>query len=119
MKVAAVQLAPAYLDSEATIDIVLGAMAEAAAEGARLVAFPETFVSGYPSFVDFTDASTFDDPAQKAAFRWYLDGAVDIAGGDLEHVASAAAEFDQFVQLGVVERSVSGPTMTTREGGDT
>lgn len=111
MKVAAVQLAPAYLDREGTIDVVLTAMAEAATNGARLVAFPETFVAGYPSWADFSHASAFDVPEQKAAFRWYVESAVDIEGGDLDRVVAASAEFDQFVYLGVVERSDSGASV--------
>lgn len=108
MKVAAAQLAPVYLDREATLDRVLDAMGEAAADGVSLIAFSETFVPGYPSWADFTDASTFDDPEQKAAFSRYLDQAVDISRGDLDTVVTDAAQLGIFVYLGVAERSVSG-----------
>lgn len=108
MKVAAAQLAPVYLDREATLDKVLAAMGDAAAEGVSLIAFPETFVPGYPSWADFTDASTFDDQDQKAAFSQYLDQAVDIERGDLDTVVTVAAQLGLFVYLGVAERSISG-----------
>jgi nitrilase len=108
MRVAAVQRAPAYLDREGTIEIVLDTIAEAAAAGAELIAFPETFVPGYPVWTDFTHASHFDHPKQKAAFAQYLDAAVDIARGDLQPVVDAAREHDVFVYLGVAERSPSG-----------
>lgn len=108
MKVAAAQLAPVYLDREATLDRVLAAIGEASAAGASLIAFPETFVPGYPSWTDFSNASAFDDPAQKATFGRYLDQAVDIARGDLDTVVAVAAQVGIFVYLGVAERSVSG-----------
>ena len=57
MRVAAAQLAPAFLQRDATLDKVCAALGEAAANGAQLVAFPETFVPGYPAWADFTDAS--------------------------------------------------------------
>ncbi|MEM8903853.1 MAG: carbon-nitrogen hydrolase family protein [Actinomycetota bacterium] len=111
MRVAAAQLPPAYLDREATIDRVLETMARAADQGAELVVFPETFVPGYPSWVDFTHASHFDHPDQRRAFAQYLAAAVDIERGDLDPVVEAASEHGQFVYLGVAERSRSGTSI--------
>jgi nitrilase len=108
MRVASAQLAPAFMQRDATIDKVLDALGEAAANGAQLIAFPETFVPGYPSWADFSDASAFDDPAQKAAYSVYLDNAVDIGRGDLDSVVAVAAQLGVFVYLGVAERSDSG-----------
>lgn len=88
MRVAAAQLAPSYMHREATIDVVLDAMGTAAADGARLIVFPETFVPGYPSWADFTHASAFDDATQKAAYSIYLDNAIDVARGDLDTVVA-------------------------------
>ena len=51
VKVAAVQAAPVLLDRDATITKVVALAEKAAAEGARLVAFPEAFVPGYPDWV--------------------------------------------------------------------
>ena len=49
VRVAAVQATPAILDLEASVEKAVGLIAEAAAQGAKLVVFPETFVSLYPS----------------------------------------------------------------------
>ena len=110
--VAAVQAAPVFLDRAATVAKSAELVHEAAAGGAQLVAFPETFVAGYPIWADFTSASTFDDPTQKAAFAQYLDAAVVIdrggSVGDLDPVVQASADTGAFVYLGVAERSLSG-----------
>ena len=111
MRVAAAQLAPAYLDREGTIEVVLGAMSAAADEDVELVVFPETFMPGYPSWADFTHASYFDHPDQKRAFAQYVAGAVDIDRGDLDPVVDAARAHEQFVYLGVAERSRSGTSI--------
>ncbi len=108
MRVASVQHAPVFLDREATIGKVVDLIDEAAAQGAELIAFPETFVAGYPSWADFSDASTFDDPDQKRTFAMYLDSAVDIAAGHLDPVVSACAETGVFAYVGIAERSLSG-----------
>ena len=63
MRIAGVQAASAYLDRKGSIDKVLAAMGDASQGGADLVAFPETFVPGYPWWVDIaTSAAVFDDP---------------------------------------------------------
>lgn len=108
MRVAAIQHAPVFLDRDATIDKVVGLISEAAGEGAELIAFPETFVAGYPSWADFTNAAAFDDPMQKQAFAQYLGSAVDVAAGHLDPVVQASAEHGMFVYLGMAERSISG-----------
>ena len=45
-KAAAVQAAPVFLDTDATVDKVCRLIKEAAGNGAKLVAFPEVFVAG-------------------------------------------------------------------------
>lgn len=47
-KAAAVQAAPCFLDSPATIAKSCRLVSEAAANGAGIVVFPEVFVPGYP-----------------------------------------------------------------------
>ena len=50
VKVAAVQAAPVYLDLEKTVDKVVNFIDEAGKNGAKLIAFPEGFIPGYPFF---------------------------------------------------------------------
>src|ERR1700692_2994184 len=47
-KVAVVQAAPVWLDLDATVDKTIALIEQAAAQGAKLIAFPETFIPGYP-----------------------------------------------------------------------
>ncbi len=46
--VAVVQAAPVWLDIDATVDKCIALIEEAAARGCQLIAFPETFIPGYP-----------------------------------------------------------------------
>ncbi|MBT3687322.1 MAG: carbon-nitrogen hydrolase family protein [Actinobacteria bacterium] len=107
MRVAAVQIPPAFLDRDGTIAIVVDRIAEAAGGGADLVAFPEVFVPGYPVWLDRTNSAAWEDPDQQAAFAWYLDQSVDVHGPEFEVVVDAVRQAGLFAYVGVVERSAS------------
>ena len=111
MRVAGVQAAPVWLDREATTTRVIESLHDAAAGGAELVAFPETFIAGYPSWVDITDASAWERRDQQEAFRWYLESSVDVDGGQLDTVVEACGDLGVFAYVGVVERAASGESV--------
>jgi len=50
-KVALIQESPVLLDREKTIELAVGFVEQAAANGAKLVVFPEAFISGYPAWI--------------------------------------------------------------------
>jgi len=50
-KAAVAQLAPSFLNREETVEIACKTIEEAGREGARLIAFPESFIPGYPYWI--------------------------------------------------------------------
>lgn len=102
-RVAAVQATPAYLDRGATLDIVGDHVAQAGADGADLVVFPESFVPGYPDWVWRMPASRDTE-----WYRRFHDQAVEIDGPHLDTVRAAAEAAGVWVALGITERSSSG-----------
>lgn len=104
MIVSAVQSAPVFLDAEATTSKVVSLIGRAAAQGAQLVAFPETFLPGYPVWISITDGAAFDDPKQKAAYAAYLDASVESDGPLMRRIVEAARDHRAFVYLGFAER---------------
>ena len=111
MKIAAAQTSPVWGDSEATAAVVKEWIEKAAAEDVDLVAFGETFLSGYPYWLDMTDASTFDDPDQKEAYAYYLAGAISIDGPEMTSIVDVVADTGVFTYVGITERSKSGGTV--------
>ncbi len=104
LRVAAAQIAPVWLNEEATLAKVVDAIDEAAVAGAELVAFGEALVPGYPFWVERTDGARFDDPVQKDLHAHYVDQAVSIEDGDLVPLMDAARRNAITVIVGVVER---------------
>lgn len=111
MRIAAAQTAPVWGDPEATAERVIQWIHRAAEDGVDLVAFGETFLSGYPFWVSRTDGARWDDDDQKSAYAFYLKAAVGIDGPELQAVSSAVAETGVFTYLGVTERSSSRGTI--------
>jgi nitrilase len=98
-RVAAVQAAPVFLDRDATIDKVGTLTKEAAAAGARLVAFPEGFVPTYPDWVWRTNPW--------ADGEWYarwIDQCVDVPGPACAALGEIARENEVHLAVPVNER---------------
>ncbi|MEM1024595.1 MAG: carbon-nitrogen hydrolase family protein [Myxococcota bacterium] len=104
MKVALAQLAPVFLNRDATLERVVAAIQEAAEGGASLVAFGEGLVPGYPVWLEPTEGARFESERQKRLFAHYVDQAVQVEGSDLDGVRAAARERELSVILGVIER---------------
>jgi len=91
-------------DREATLDKLAKLAAEAGAGGARLVVFPEAFLSGYPRGVDFGTVIGNRTPEGREQFRRYWESSVDVPGPAVDRLVEIAAENDQHLVVGVVER---------------
>jgi nitrilase len=99
VRVAAAQIAPDLTSREKTLARVLATIRDAAAQGAELIVFPETFVPWYPYF-------SFVLPpvlSGREHIRLY-EKAVVVPSATTDAVASAARELGIVVVLGVNER---------------
>ncbi len=104
LRVGAAQIAPVWLDREATIARVVEQIDAAAVSGVELLAFGECLVPGYPFWIERTDGARFDSAVQKDLYAHYVDQAVCIEAGHLEPVLEAARRCAMAVVLGILER---------------
>lgn len=96
---AAVQAAPVFLDTDATVDKACHLIAEAASNGAKLVAFPEVFIAGYPYW------SWVMNPVEGSPwFEKLCRSAIEVPGPEIRKIAQAAARHKVNVVIGVNER---------------
>lgn len=102
--VALAQIAPVWLDRGGTLAKIAGCIREAGKAGARLVAFGEGLLPGYPFWVEHTEGARFDSPVQKSLFAHYVDQAVDIEAGHLSPLRDAAREAGVWAVIGCIER---------------
>jgi nitrilase len=108
--VAAVQAAPVVFNREATIAKGVRLIAEAASNGAAIVAFPETWISGYPAWI--YGAAGWDNPASKRTFRRMQESAVSVPSSATQELCTAAARHGVEVVMGINERDAQFSTGT-------
>ncbi len=101
------QIAPVWLQRDATIDKVAGYIARAADEGCDLVVFGEALIPGYPFWVERTDGARFESDLQKRLYAHYVEQAVTIEDGDLDSICKMAADKHIAVYVGTMERAAN------------
>lgn len=99
---AAVQAAPVFLDTPATVEKAVGLIREARANGADLIAFPEVFIPGYPYWSWITDPVTGG-----AWFDRLARAAITEPGPEVEILRGAARDAGIHVVIGINERSLN------------
>jgi predicted amidohydrolase len=83
---------------------------EAATAGAQLIVFPETWLPGYPAWLDTCrDVGIWDSPAVKTVFGRHAAESVDVAGDAGSELSRLAADTGATIVIGVVERVAQGP----------
>ena len=104
-RVAVVQAAPVAFDLHASIARLGGLLQDAAKTGAQLVLFPEAFLPGFPSGLDWGGASTgIRIPDGEAGFQRYFASAITVPSADTQAIGKMVAEAAIFAIIGVIER---------------
>ena len=104
VKVAVVQAAPVLFDREATIEKTCRMTAEAAAQGAQLILFPEAFIPAYPRGLTFGTVVGSRSPQGRDTWQAYYSNAVDIPSPATEALGLAARQAKAYLVVGVIER---------------
>ena len=120
LDVAVVQAAPVPLDFQAGIDKAVRLARAAVESGAKVVAFGETFLGGYPLWLDEAPgAGLWDHPGSKALHRIMLEHAV-VPGDErllpLQELADASGAIISIGAHERVRRSLVNNQLTFRPG---
>lgn len=112
-QVAVVQASPVLVDRDATTEKAIRLIGEAAGLGAKLILFPEAFITGYPRGIGFGAVVGSRTPEGRQLFQSYWDAAVEVPGPVTERLGAAARAAGAFVAIGVIERDTefSGGTL--------
>jgi len=104
VKVAVVQAAPILFNREATVEKACRLTVEAAAQGAKLLLFPEAFIPAYPRGLTFGTVVGGRSAAGRRTWQCYWANAVDVPGAATEALGAAACQANAYLAIGVIER---------------
>ena len=103
IKVASAQVSPIFLNKEKTIRKACDVIKEAGKNKARLVIFPEAFVSGYPDWVWTVQNSK--SPTLNELYIELLENSISIPDEYTKQLCEAAKTHSVHVVIGINERN--------------
>jgi nitrilase len=120
LKIAVVQAAPVPLDFDGSIAKATALSARAVADGAKVIAFGETFIGGYPLWLDEAPgAAQWEHPGTRSLHRVMLERAIVPGDPRLAPLQELADSRDAIISIGAHERvrnSLYNSQLTFRPG---
>jgi len=99
-----------YLDKRASLTKAIEMTREASKQGAVLVAFGESWLSGYPAWLDVCKgAALWDHSPAKRVFAQFRESSISVPGPETSLLCEAARDLKITIVIGVNEHVESGP----------
>jgi predicted amidohydrolase len=105
LSIAIIQHKPVHLNLTASTAKALQLIKEASQNGASLIVFGETWLSGYPSWIDHCpEIAQWNNEAVKEVFAQMHRNSVDVNGEEIKSIGLLAKELSVTVCLGINEK---------------
>ncbi len=110
LRIAIIQHRPVHLSLKLCIEKALALLHEAAKQGAQLIVFGESWLSGYPAWIDHCpEMANWNNEAVKDVFAQMHANSAVIDGEEIKWLCGTAKELGVIVGLGFNERIKQGP----------
>ena len=110
VSVAIIQASPVYYDLTASVEKAVTLIEQAAGQGAQLIALGETWLPGYPAWLDHCPgAALWNHPPTKDVFARLHANSVVVPGKETAIFSEVAQQLGVVIVIGVNERVDSGP----------
>lgn len=97
-KIAAAHIAPVFLDTDKTVAKACDVIAEAARGGAQLIAFPESFIPGFPVWAGLEAPIVTHD-----LFKALAASAIEANGPEIWHIRETCRRLGVIASIGFTE----------------
>lgn len=106
VKIALIQAPPVFLNLKESLGRFGELAKEASESGAKVIVFPETWLPGYPIWLDDApNAGLWDYPPAKRLYKYLSDNSVPVPGPEVDLLRRTAAETKSYIIIGVNERA--------------
>jgi nitrilase len=114
LSIAIVQHKPVHLNLHASTEKALQLIKEAALNNAHLIVFGETWLSGYPAWIDHCpEIANWNNEAVKNVFAMMHANSAALNGEEIKKLCDAAKEHSVVIGLGFNEKVVQGAASGT------
>ncbi len=104
-----VQASPVFMNLEASLAKAVSLIEQAANKGAKLVAFGETWLAGYPAWLDYCpNAALWNHEPTKEVFAQLRRNSVVVPGAETRTLGECAAKHGIVLIIGINERVEQG-----------
>ena len=104
LKIAMAQIAPVWLNKQATLDKVEISIKEAAESNCELIVFGEALIPGYPFWLALTGGAEWNTDINKDIHAHYVQNSICIEQGDLNAICQLSKKHKISIYLGIIER---------------
>ena len=108
---AVVQAAPVLFDLEKTLDKTADLVNQATQKGAKLILFPEAFISAYPRGLSFGTVVGSRSAIGRETRLKYWDSSIEENGPESERLGAMAKQARAFLVIGVMEKDTTSGTL--------
>ncbi|MCG8318584.1 MAG: carbon-nitrogen hydrolase family protein [Cytophagales bacterium] len=104
IKLAVIQHSPVYLNLQKSLEKSIDLIGQAAGKGAGIIVFGETWLSGYPAWLDYChDVALWDYEPAKEVFSRLYHNSLQIPGTETNRLCQAAKDHGVVICMGVNE----------------
>ncbi|MCA0152029.1 carbon-nitrogen hydrolase family protein [Winogradskyella vincentii] len=104
LKIAMAQIAPVWLDKNATLKKIEQSIIDATKENVELIVFGEALLPGYPFWLALTGGAEWNTDINKILHAHYVSNSICIEKGDLNSICKLAKANNIAMYLGIMER---------------
>ncbi len=109
LKIAIVQHKPVHHNLKASLQKALQLIKEATTSGAQLIVFGETWLSGYPSWIDHCpEIALWNNEVTKEVFAQMHENSVDVNDEEIKELCAVAKEYSVIICMGINEKVTNG-----------
>ncbi len=107
--VSIIQASPVFMNLDASVTRAVGLIEQAARKGAKLIAFGETWLPGYPAWLDHSPhAALWNYEPTREVFAQLRRSSVVVPGRETETLGEVARDLGVVIVIGVNERVEQG-----------